>query len=120
MKVTYRPLDEIVIHSSVEVSLRDLVRAAGQGYEMGSVGKTLVWANGAAFDYVPMAGTETAHKELIEHNCEHWEYLLWAMMPKYESVLDFGEGVKIPVFDVTNDLKLSEVARWIKKEHSDK
>ena len=119
MKVTYKPLDEVVIHSSVEVSLKDLVRVASQGYEMGSVGKTLVWVNGIAFDYVLMTGTETTHKELIEHNREHWEYLLWAGMPKYEPLLDLGEGVKIPVFDVTNDLKLNEVARWIKKKRSD-
>jgi len=119
MRVTYKPLDEVVIHSSVEMSLKALVRVASQGYEMGSVGKTIVWADGIAFDYVPMAGTEITHKELIEHNREHWEYLLWAKMPKCESVIDFGEGVKIPVFDVTNDQKLSEVAKWLKKERPD-
>jgi len=119
MKIIYTPLDELVIHSLAEYSLRDMARLASQGCELGELGRELLWANGMVIDYSPLTSTDTADRELIENNRVHWRSLVWARMPEYKPILDFGEGVKIPILDVSSDPIFNGITRWIEEKQLD-
>jgi len=118
MKFTYKPLDELVIYDMAEFSIKDMVRIASQGCELGELGKELYWANGIVLDYAPIISTDMADKELIEHRREHWKRLIWRRMPAYKPIIDFDEGVKIPVLDISSDPLFDGVTKWIKEKHS--
>lgn len=115
VKVTFKPLKEIVIHEVIEHKLRNLVRLRVLGLRRDSIAQPLVWAEGVVFTRSSVPPIEDIVKQSLE-GVIHFSAIEWALMPKYRSALKSG-GVTIPVINVSDNPSLTEVARALKKRH---
>lgn len=113
VKITYQPWEEIVIHEVVEYPLAALLEMQSFGVPQGSMGRSLMWANGIAFAYVAMPASEDVVGEQLKGRM-HWGSVVFARMPTYEAaVLLQGMSIRIPVADVSDNPTLYAVARWL-------
>jgi hypothetical protein len=116
VNVKYEPVKEIVIlernHFS---SVDDLARFAS----IVTGGKTagLYWADGVAFLYFVLpASTETAAKALIDSGRIYWTLVGYAVMPKYQPMIETKEKIMVPVIDLSSNLTIRKVANWLKQQ----
>jgi len=117
VKITYQPWEEIVIHEVVEYPLAALLEMQSFGVPPGSMGRTLMWANGIAFAYVAMPASDDVVAEHLKGRM-HWASVVFARMPAYESaVLLQAMNTRIPVADVSGNPTLYAIARWL-REHA--
>jgi hypothetical protein len=115
-KITFKPWEEIVIHESIAYSLLDLIKLCSIGVQPGGLAKPLRWAEGVAFRFLSMPSTDDVGRELLQGKV-HWNAVEWALMPKYEGVIQIKEiNAKIPVIDVSTTDILCEVAKALKKQ----
>lgn len=115
-KITFKPWEEIVIHESIYYSLPDLIKLCSIGMQPGGLAKPLRWAEGVAFRFLSMPSTDEVGRELLQGKV-HWNAVEWALMPKYEGVIQIKEiNAKIPVIDVSATDILCEVAKALKKQ----
>jgi len=114
--VKYEPFEEIVIME------RDFFPTSDDIARFASIisgGKTggLYWAEGVVFLYFPLpASTETTAKELVEHKRVYWTFVGYALMPKYQPVIETREKMIIPVVDMSANPLLKRVANWLKDQ----
>lgn len=116
MDIRFEPFKEIVImernfFSSPEEIARFTSIIAG--------GKTagLYWADGVVFIYFPLpATTETATRELVEKKRVYWTFLGYAMMPKYQPLIETKEKIIVPIIDVSSNPMFRKVAGWLKEQ----
>lgn len=114
--ITYEPYKEIVVmqknrFSSIDEIARFSSIIAG--------GKTvgLYWAEGVTFVYFPVpASTEIAAKSLIEQKKVYWTFLGYAMMPKYQNIIETKEKIMVPVMDMSSNRMFKKIAIWIKEQ----
>ena len=84
-------------------------------------GKTagLYWAEGVVFLYFPLpASTEVVAKELIENKRVYWTFVGYALMPKYQPIIETREKMIVPVVDMSSNPLLRKVASWLKEQKS--
>jgi len=118
VKITYQPWEEIVIHEAVEYSLAALLEMQSLGVPPGSLGRSLMWANGVAFSYAAMPATDDIVAEQLKGRM-HWGSVVFAMMPNYENAILLQEvNVRIPVVDVSGNPTLYAVTRWLRERTS--
>jgi hypothetical protein len=82
-------------------------------------GKTagLYWAEGVVFLYFPVpAATEVGAKELREDKRVYWTFVGYALMPKYQPIIETREKIIVPVIDMSSNLMLRKVASWLKEQ----
>lgn len=82
-------------------------------------GKTagLYWAEGVVFLYFPLpASTEVVAKELIENKRVYWTFVGYALMPKYQLIIETREKMIVPVVDMSSNPLLRKVASWLKEQ----
>jgi len=116
VKITYQPWEEIVVHEVVEYPLAALLEMQSIGVPPGSLGRSLMWANGVAFAYAAMAGNEQVIEEQLRGKM-HWASLIYAMMPTYEGAVLLQEmNVRVPIVDVSGNPTLYAVARWLREQ----
>ena len=85
------------------------------GVPPGSMGRSLMWANGIAFAYVAMPANDDVVAEQLKGRM-HWASVVFATMPAYESAVLLQEtSVRIPVVDVSGNPTLYAVARWLRE-----
>ena len=113
VKVSFKPLKEIVIYEAIEHKVRDLVKLRVLGLRQGSLALPLVWAEGVVFSRNVMPLTEDVVKQRME-GIIHFSAVEWALMSKYKSRLRSG-GVTIPVINVSSNPSLRDVAIALKK-----
>jgi hypothetical protein len=114
VKITYQPWEEIVIHEVVEYPLAGLLEMQSYGAPPGSMGRSLMWANGVAFAYATMAVSEDVAAEQLKGRM-HWASVAFATMPAFESAVLLQEtGIRVPVVDVSGNPTLYAVARWLR------
>ena len=114
--IKYEPYKEIVVmqknrFSSIDEIARFSSIIAG--------GKTvgLYWAEGVTFVYFPVpASTEIAAKSLIEQKKVYWTFLGYAMMPKYQNIIETKEKIMVPVMNMSSNRMFKKIAVWIKKQ----
>jgi len=115
VKITYQPWEEIVIHEAIEYSLPALLEIQSFGAPPGSLGRSMMWANGVAFAYAPMPASDDVVAEQLKGRM-HWASVVYAMMPTYESSIFLQEmNLRIPVADVSGNPILYAVARWLRE-----
>lgn len=118
VKVTFKPVEEIVIHDSVHHSLEDLKRLLSLSAELGGRTQPLLWAEGIAFFYaqMPSETSETVAEDQLEGKI-HWVTVQWALMPQYKTQIEI-EDIKavIPVANVSANSSLCAVADALKKQ----
>jgi hypothetical protein len=82
-------------------------------------GKTagLYWAEGVVFLYFPLpASTEAVAKELVEDKRVYWTFVGYALMPKYQPIIETREKIIVPVIDMSSNPMLRKVASWLKEQ----
>jgi len=116
VEVRYVPFKEIaVMQRNVFASPDDMARFAS----IISGGKTagLYWAEGVVFLYFPLpASTETAAKALIENRRVYWTFVGYALMPKYQPIIETKEKIMVPVIDMSSNPMFRKVAKWLKRQ----
>ena len=116
VEVRYVPFKEIaVMQRNVFASPDDMARFAS----IISGGKTagLYWAEGVVFLYFPLpASTETAAKALIENRRVYWTFVGYALMPKYQPIIETKEKIMVPVIDMSANPMFRKVAKWLKRQ----
>ena len=116
VEVRYVPFKEIaVMQRNVFASPDDMARFAS----IISGGKTagLYWAEGVVFLYFPLpASTETAAKALIENRRVYWTFVGYALMPKYQPIIETKEKIMVPVIDMSANPMFKKVAKWLKSQ----
>jgi hypothetical protein len=114
VKISYQPWEEIIIHEVVEYSLAALLEMQSFGVPPGSMGRSLMWANGVAFAYAAMPVNDDVVAEQLKGRM-HWASVVFATMPAYESAVLLQEmNIRVPVVDVSGNPTLYAVARWLR------
>ncbi|HVO85683.1 MAG TPA: hypothetical protein VMT06_01010 [Candidatus Eisenbacteria bacterium] len=116
VNVKFEPFQEIVI---MEL---DSFQTADDIARFASIiagGKTagLYWAEGVAFLYFPIpASTETLAKELVEKKRVYWGFVGYALMPKFQPIIETREKMIVPVVDMSTNPLIRRVALWLKEQ----
>jgi hypothetical protein len=114
--VKFEPFEEIVVME------RDFFSTSDEIARFASIiagGKTagLYWAEGVVFLYFPIpASTETVAKELVEHKRVYWSFVGYALMPKYQAIIETREKMIVPVVDMSTNPLIRKVAAWLKEQ----
>jgi len=116
VNVKFEPFTEIVIME------RDFFPTSDDIARFASIiagGKTagLYWAEGVVFLYFPIpASTETVAKELIQNKRVYWAFVGYALMPKYQPIIETREKMIVPVVDMSSNPLIKKVATWLKEQ----
>jgi hypothetical protein len=114
--VRFEPFQEIVVLE------RDFFPSSDEIARFASIiagGKTagLYWADGVVFLYFPIpASTEAIAKALVEHKRVYWSFVGYALMPKYQPVIETREKMIVPVVDMSTNTLIKKVAAWLKEQ----
>jgi hypothetical protein len=114
--VRFEPFQEIVVME------RDFFSTSDEIARFASIiagGKTagLYWAEGVVFLYFPIpASTETVAKALVEHKRVYWSFVGYALMPKYQPIIETREKMIVPVVDMSTNPLIRKVAVWLKEQ----
>ena len=114
--VKFEPFEEIVVME------RDFFSTSDEIARFASIiagGKTagLYWAEGVVFLYFPIpASTETVAKALVEHKRVYWSFVGYALMPKYQPIIETREKMIVPVVDMSTNPLIKKVAIWLKEQ----
>jgi hypothetical protein len=116
VNVKYEPFKEIVILERNHFSSSDdLARFASivSGGKMAG----LYWAEGVAFLYFILPpSTGIAAKALIESGRIYWTLVGYALMPKYQPLIETKEKIMLPVIDLSSNPTMRKVANWLKQQ----
>lgn len=114
--VKFEPFEEIVVMERQFFSTSDEIARFAS---IIAGGKTvgLYWAEGVVFLYFPIpASTETVAKALVEHKRVYWSFVGYALMPKYQSIIETREKMIVPVVDMSTNPLIRKVAAWLKEQ----
>jgi len=114
--VRYDPFKEIVILECIRFSTPDdLARFAN----ITAMGKPtgIYWAQGVAFLYysIPPA-TEAVAKAIVEERRVYWSFVSYALMPKYQPLIETKEKIIVPVIDMSQSPLFQKVSTWLKEQ----
>lgn len=115
VKVTFFPLQEIVVHEVIEHKIQDLVKLRVLGLKVGETAQPLLWAEGIVFSRNTIPPTEDVIRDQLK-GIIHFSVVEWAPMPTYRNVLKLG-GVTIPIIDARKNANLMEVARAVRHKN---
>ncbi|UCH57400.1 MAG: hypothetical protein JSV18_00295 [Candidatus Bathyarchaeota archaeon] len=112
VRVSYKPVEELVILEMVEYNILKLAETAALLIDSG-MPVILNWAEGVAFYHQPLPFSS---KELLKERMRgriYWASVIYAAMAKYRPTLKVGAR-DIPVLMNPNPV-LRQVAAWLKK-----
>jgi len=115
IEIVENPIKKIVILSSAQISLEEFFKRA-ELFAMTGQPIALNWAEGIVFLYAPFQSDSDI---IIEETLKGTQYLsnvLFASMPKYESIKKVGGLREIPIVDQTSISETRQVALWLKKK----
>ena len=113
--VTYEPFQEIVIMEKTRFNSPEEIARFTSVIAGGKLAG-LYWVDGVVFLYFPLtASTAIVAKELLEKHKVYWTFVGFAMMPKYQQIIETKEKMIVPVVEITSDPILKSVANWIKE-----
>jgi hypothetical protein len=113
VKISYKPLEELVILEIVEYELGKLAETCALLLDSGRP-IILSWADGIAFHHQPLP---IHTKELLKERMKgriYWASVIYAAMPDYRPSLKVGPR-DIPVLMNPNPV-LRNVAAWLKNQ----
>jgi hypothetical protein len=118
VKVTFKPMEEVIIHDSVHYQLEDLVKLITINVNPGARTAPLTWAKGVAFTYILLLPdtSEAVAKDLLEGKT-HWFNVQWTLMPEYKKEIEVEDTkVTIPIADLTSNSLICDVAEALKQQ----
>ena len=114
VKVTFKPLKEIIIHEAIKHDLKNLIKTRVLGLRRETVALPLIWTEGVVISRSGLPLSDDVVKDQLE-GIIHFGSVAWALMPKYKESLK-SEGVTIPVINVTGNPSLTAVAKSLKSQ----
>lgn len=121
VKITFAPLQEIVVHEVVEITRDDLLREritpAGN--------MPLYWCDSMLFSFSSLPMTRDVVREYLDGRI-HWAELHYSRMDKYVPVLELNDehysssSLKIRVIDTSNSNLHRELIKWLKTQKKDR
>lgn len=114
IKITYRPIKEIVILERISHTLESLLGVVEALIRAGQPAPPLCWAEGIIFLRTGLPYTRAVLEERLKGTV-FWEAVSYASMPEYKPIVKVA-GVEIPVIDASVNPILREVARWLKEQ----
>jgi len=116
VSVKYAPFREIVILERTRFSSAEEIARFTSVLAGGKLAG-LYWVDGVVFLYFPLpASTAAVAKALIEDGRVYWTFVGFALMPKYEPTIETKEKMIVPVVNISSDLVLKSVAKWLKEQ----
>jgi hypothetical protein len=114
--IRYEPFKEIVIMEQTRFPTpEDMARFTS--VIAGGKLAGLYWAEGVVFLYFPLPPSNTAvARMLIESGKVYWTFVGYALMPKYQPIIETKEKMIVPVIDISSNLLLKRVAQWLKEQ----
>ncbi len=115
IEIIENPIKKIVILSSAQISLEEFFKRA-EFFAMAGQGIILNWAEGIVFLVVFLQSDSDI---IIEETLKGTQYLatvLFASMPKYESIKKVGGVREIPIVDQTSISHMRQIAQWLKEK----
>jgi hypothetical protein len=114
--IKYEPFKEIVILEKTRFGSPDEIARFTSVIAGGKLAG-LYWVDGVVFLYFPLPASTTAvAKMLLEFGKVYWTFVGYALMPKYEPVIETKEKMIVPVVDISADPVLKKVAQWLKEQ----
>ena len=114
--VRYEPFKEIVVMQRSLFSTPDFM-ARFASIIAGGKTAGLYWTEVVVFLYFPLpASTETAAKALVESRRVYWTFVGYALMPKYQPIIETKEKIMVPVVDMSSNPMFRKVANWLKEQ----
>ncbi len=113
-KISFSPIEELVIHEYVSIELDDLLRE--RVTPAGSV--PLYWCDGLLFSFSSLPWTKDTIKDYMTGKI-HWAETHYTVMEKYKPVLELKDEnyqaqVKVRVIDTSRSALHKEFVKWIK------
>ena len=114
VKVLYEPIKELVILQKTFFSSFDDTARYASIMARGRHSH-LYWAEGVVFLYYPLqTSTETTARILVEKGRRYWVSVVYALMPKYQSIIETKERIMVPVINMSSNAFLRQTAKWLK------
>ena len=114
--VRYEPFKEIVVMEKTRFSTPEDIARFTSVIAGGKLAG-LYWVDGVVFLYFPLPASTTAvAKVLLDSGRVYWTFVGYAMMPKYEPVIETKEKMIVPIVDISADPILKKVAQWLKEQ----
>ena len=114
VKVSYAPVQELVVHEIIEVGKDDLLRE--RVTPAGTM--PLYWCNGIMFSFSSLPMTDDIVKDYLKGRI-HWLEIHFTRQEKYVPVLTLSEEeykatMNIRVIDTSNSLLHRELSDWLR------
>lgn len=118
VRITYAPIDELVVHEAVEVPKDDLLRE--RITPQGTV--PLYWCNGILFSFSSLPMTDDIVKDYLRGKI-HWLEIHFTRETKYTPVLtlndeEYKATMSIRVIDTSKSMLHTELTKWLKTKLS--
>ena len=114
--VRYEPFKEIVVMEKTRFSTPEDIARFTSVIAGGKLAG-LYWVDGVVFLYFPLPASTTAvAKVLLDSGRVYWTFVGYALMPKYEPVIETKEKMIVPIVDISADPILKKVAQWLKEQ----
>jgi hypothetical protein len=116
VKITYAPIEELVVHEAVEVQKDDLLREritpAGN--------MPLYWCNGILFSFSSIPMTEEIVRDYLRGKV-HWLEIHFTKEVKYVPILSLSDDeykatMNIRVIDTSRSTLHTELTKWLKSK----
>lgn len=113
-KISFTPIEELVLHEYVGVELDDLLRE--RVTPAGSM--PLYWCNGILFSFSSLPWTKDVVKDYMTGRI-HWAEAHYTKMEKYKPVIELNDDnykaqIKVRVIDTSRSELHQEFVRWLK------
>lgn len=114
VRITYAPIEELVVHEAVEVQKDDLLREritpAGN--------MPLYWCNGILFSFSSIPMTEEIVRDYLRGKV-HWLEIHFAKEAKYTPILtlndeEYKATMNVRVIDTSRSGLHTELTKWLK------
>jgi hypothetical protein len=116
VKISFSPINELVIHEVVSIDYEDLLRERITP----SGNMPLYWCDGIVFTFNSPPLTRDIMKDYLNGKI-HWMEVHYAEMKKYEPVVELNDEqykavLKIRVIDTSKSALHSEFIKWLKSK----
>jgi hypothetical protein len=116
VSVKYEPFKEIIIMEKTPFATPENLARFTSVIAGGKLAG-LYWAEGVVFLYFPLpASTTVVARALLENGKVYWTFVGYSFMAKYATTIETKEKMIVPVIDISSDLILVKVARWLKEQ----
>jgi hypothetical protein len=115
IKITYSPIEEIVLHEIVKVEKDDLIRE--RVTPAGNM--PLYWCDGTLFSFSSLPMTDDVVKEYLKGRI-HWLELHFCKMEEYTPLISVNDDaykgtITVRVIDTSSSVLHKELIKWVKK-----